>query len=478
MNILGVNLNKRTKMFLISGIAILSSVLLSFTILIPISLNHKRKKSHAATTLSSSTSTQTLSSGEYIVNSNVTITGENTGDNGITIAEGATVTITVNKNCTLTATGKAAGLFIDRSSLLPKFYYYGGGAGIYVPESSTLILKGEGTVIATGGNASNGSKGSDGEDAYSGSWNQYYCGTGGSGGRGGSGAGAGIGGSGGVGGSGGTNAGDSGSNGSSGTTSGKIYILGNLTVNATAGNEGGSGSGGIAGIKKEVTQGDILSHFKEIYYGGGGGGGGGAGAAPTYDIGDGGPGSGGGAAGYDGKRDVSTGSGGKGGRSYNESLNGADGSGGTNGTGGSGGSAGTYSSNSCVYYSSGATINGSYLGTCITSTATFDKPEGVVSIKEGETELTGDALKFEVGNGSAGISLTGFNLVTSISASEDYTNDTLTYTFTDFYNTSHTIVYYIENAYYISDTDIPSSFNADETITPSLDYKTYEFIFE
>lgn len=134
-----------------------------------------------------------------------------------------------------------------------------GGAGgtgakpaIYVPTGATLIITGEGTLIAKGGNAGNGGYGGDAENAHS-SLANHYAGAGGAGGGGGGAAAAAIGGAGGNGGSGGHGgeygdnvafgvigsgvggAGGSATSGVSGTSMGEVWIVGNVTVNATSG---------------------------------------------------------------------------------------------------------------------------------------------------------------------------------------------------------------------------------------------------
>ena len=134
-----------------------------------------------------------------------------------------------------------------------------GGAGgtgakpaIYVPTGAALIITGEGTLIAKGGNAGNGGYGGDAENAHS-SLVNHYAGAGGAGGGGGGGAAAAIGGAGGNGGFGGYGgeygdnvimgvvgsgvggAGGSATSGVSGTSMGEVWIVGNVTVNATSG---------------------------------------------------------------------------------------------------------------------------------------------------------------------------------------------------------------------------------------------------
>ena len=75
----------------------------------------------------------------YRVTSNVTIANSSTGGNGLNIASGATVVINIASGYTLTVKGgNGSGTT-------------GGGAGIYLPSNSTLILTGGGRLSATGG---------------------------------------------------------------------------------------------------------------------------------------------------------------------------------------------------------------------------------------------------------------------------------------------------------------------------------------
>ena len=196
-----------------------------------------------------------------------------------------------------------------------------------LPETATLVITGEGTVNATGGNAGNGGDGADGlvgslqtknNGQYTKGTGKGSSGVGGLGGVGGGGAGAGIGGSGGFGGSGGNggvsrevssyvhyfdfcgngNAGTEGTLGGSGKAMGACYVIGPTIVVACSGNNGISGgSGGVA---------DWIYEAKGYYSvgfatcGGGGGGGGGAGSSPCYAIGGGGASGGGGGGGGSG----------------------------------------------------------------------------------------------------------------------------------------------------------------------------------
>ena len=245
----------------------------------------------------------TLQSGRYYVNDDVMFENGATGS-GLTISSGATVYIYIPKGVTLTAQGG------DASGQT------GAGAGIHLPQSSTLYLLGEGELRAYGGHAADGCNGSQGQGgSWTGSISGNYGGNGGTGGAGGGGAGAGIGtcgANGGNGGSGGrtpvysckTGAGVPGEPGSSGGTAlpmGTLIVakeFGNLhAVGGDAGSYGGSG-----GPKAN----DGFYHQTGTYNysmaGGGGGGGGGFGGG-AKDIGTGGPGGGGGGSGSGGSTD-------------------------------------------------------------------------------------------------------------------------------------------------------------------------------
>lgn len=248
---------------------------------------------------------------------------------GLIVPENGRVIIEICKGYTLTVKGThAAG-------------QYGAGAGISVPSSSTLIITGEGTLIAQGGDAGNGGAGEAGQiggqgktydntnklaegiyEISSGSLSNTSSGAGGNGGYGGGGAGAGIGGAGGAGGAGGTGctdaprikridftprydakSGDNGSPGIAGSSMGKVSILENVTVIATSGKSGTAGKGGISGVS--LIDQVVLNSASAISGGGGGGAGGGAGMS-TNGIGAGGCGAGGGGGGGCGAIDYTT----------------------------------------------------------------------------------------------------------------------------------------------------------------------------
>ncbi|MBQ9652537.1 MAG: hypothetical protein IJV13_10085, partial [Prevotella sp.] len=253
---------------------------------------------------------------------------------GMYVQAGKTVHLYIPAGVTLTAIGADANSEI------------GAGAGILLPQNSTLYIHGEGTLVAKGGNAANGADGGNGtpgelDEESVGTWflgKKIYCGVGGEGGFGGGGAGAGIGTAGGYGGLGGPTigleddarpqsyadweggdlAGVPGQNGSAGSAAaamGTLYIQPTITQQISGGAKGNGGAPGhwgnvsttggeltfegfevqvIAGIPIPIPQFDITDMQAVA---GGGGGGGGAGGGHAENIGTGGSGGGGGASG-------------------------------------------------------------------------------------------------------------------------------------------------------------------------------------
>lgn len=252
------------------------------------------------------------------------------GESAIAVADGASAIINIKSGATLTVSGA------DASGTT------GGAPAIRVPETSTLYIVGDGTLIATGGAAGNGGNGGDGSPGEIDIDN--VKGRGGAGGEGGAGGGGGapaIGGIGGAGGAGGAGADDSGwmtcdvysytfygydaddgSSGANGGGMGAVVILGDLTVQATAGAAATSDGAGGSNGEKATDAGS--GWYYDFTSGGGGGGGGGArGQNAEYGIGAGGAGgAGGGGGGGGGTHGGSSsdltfwGSGGKGGKSY------------------------------------------------------------------------------------------------------------------------------------------------------------------
>ena len=269
----------------------------------------------------------------YYVSEDLTFTNTISGDgqgSGMYVQSGRTVTLYIPAGVTLTVKGA------DASGTT------GAGAGILLPEGSTLNIIGAGTLVATGGNAANGQDGSRGTDGHLldeesvDTWflgKKIYCGYGGAGGYGGGGAGAGIGTAGGQGGAGASapatasesyaewEGGDlPGVVGVAGGEGGTAAAMGTLNIEATITqniNGGTMGTGGAAGWPGNVstTDGEIEFDGDEFENGipiptsditdmqavaGGGGGGGGAGGGSAQAIGTGGAGGGGGASGASG----------------------------------------------------------------------------------------------------------------------------------------------------------------------------------
>ncbi len=225
---------------------------------------------------SGSTSGYTFQNGNtYVVTKSLTFSNSSASSSlgsGMSVPENATVVLYVPKGVTLTAKGA-------------KTY-----AGINVPKTATLVITGEGTVSATGGNAGNGgngSKGGNGSAYINDAWDFGATGgSGGSGGSGGWGAGAGIG-------------------GDNAQTMGTCYVLGTIAVSAQQGNSGTSGTAGgkgtTASVKKLVQVSSTSAYWMYCYGPGGGGGGAGCGgSAPYYAIGGGGSDGNGGGNGYQG----------------------------------------------------------------------------------------------------------------------------------------------------------------------------------
>ena len=270
-----------------------------------------------------STSGYTMTDGNtYVIQNSVSFSNISAGGSGMSVEDGATVVLYVPVGVTLTAIGANGSGRI------------GGGAGIHVPETATLVITGEGAVNATGGNAGDGEDGEDGANGGSikcgygycptgGSYGAYGSGSsggGGSGGCGGGGAGAGVGGFGGCGGNGGAggvarvvkglslrdfskngNSGYSGENGVDGSGMGECYVIGRIRAAVFSGESGKGGNSGKSGdwvyYFYDRSSGNDY-HFATS--GGGGGGGGGAGKSPSCSIGGGGASGGGGGGGGSG----------------------------------------------------------------------------------------------------------------------------------------------------------------------------------
>ena len=281
----------------------------------------------------------------YYVSEDLTFTNTINGPgqgSGMYVQAGRTVNLYIPAGVTLTVKGADAN------------GTKGAGAGILLPEGSTLNVIGNGTLKATGGNAADGEKGGNGTDAIftpdedgdegeADDWawllgSKITAGRGGYGGYGGGGAGAGIGTAGGNGGEGAAmlpseddrvpssrpdweggdlagRAGDPGSAGSAAVaTMGTLNIASTITQQISGGAKGNGGAAGYTG--KGVYNGGNVTMDIEIHtingipipipefdisdlqsIAGGGGGGGGAGGGSAHAIGTGGAGGGGGASG-------------------------------------------------------------------------------------------------------------------------------------------------------------------------------------
>ncbi len=270
----------------------------------------------------------------YYVTEDLTFTNTLSGDgqgSGMYVQAGRTVTLYIPAGVTLTAIGA------DAQGTT------GAGAGILLPEGSTLNIVGAGKLVAKGGNAANGAAGENGRPAFvdGDSWeafflgDQNYPGVGGWGGHGGGGAGAGIGTAGGNGGAGGTQIADNdenrphggddedvpgvpgnpGADGTTATAMGTINFQSTITTDISGGAAGVGGAPGMPG-NGDSHGGDLVIEDIEIEYvmgipipvpqmditnmvaaAGGGGGGGGAGGGSAEAIGTGGAGGGGGGSG-------------------------------------------------------------------------------------------------------------------------------------------------------------------------------------
>ena len=296
---------------------------------------------------------------------------------GLIIPENATVTIFIPQGVTLSVRG-ANGSGAN-----------GGGAGILLPVTSTLIIRGGGTLNATGGSGNNAGVGIEGGHiSYDGAYD------GGPGGTGASGPGAGIGGNGGNRGnpgSGGypsasptqTRNGFAGGTGHNGFSMGTLYILDNVTVTGTPGNAGASAAGSVGVGTAPVSRGGNgggggASSAASGIGGGAGGGGGGGGGGMTLDNpwaygGGGGGGAGNGTGGRRGDRVTTAGT--LGGNATATTAGSAGvGQGNGAGNGGSGGLQGLRGGNGSVFRASGATVTGAAAGSTLLAafTVTYD----------------------------------------------------------------------------------------------------------
>lgn len=244
----------------------------------------------------------------YMEGASLEIQSTERGQSGLRVAENAIVFIYVGNDQHLVVRGG------DAEGTSPA------GAGIEVPESSTLYLLGTGWVECYGGKSGEGVAGLAGEkgvvnDGSLFSTKHYHSGRGGNGGNGGGGAGAGIGGRGGQGGRGGVggesveleqsgtnkkegNAGGVGGNSESGANCGKVYVVGNITVNAFSGERHTRQHVPAFGPSSVNQRGYLFTNT--FVAGSGGAGGAGNNGLAAMKIGGGGPGAAGAGAGASG----------------------------------------------------------------------------------------------------------------------------------------------------------------------------------
>lgn len=250
------------------------------------------------TRLSSSSVGITLTSGTYYVDSNVTITSQQ--GPAIDIADGAEVILYIDKGKTLKCVGGDGYCTVAKVAGEYKATMVEAGAGIHIPQQASLILMGEGSVNAEGGD---GYANTSGHDAISGS---YYrtsnaatswvkSGRGGTGGTGSGSPAAGIGAN-------GTNGRDGevseavmmygyyddktmdGQDGKSsvgyaGESMGSLYVWDSVKVSASAGStknanvSGGKAASAVASPYKKYSGGEYNIRLVAAISGGGGGGG-------------------------------------------------------------------------------------------------------------------------------------------------------------------------------------------------------------
>lgn len=273
----------------------------------------------------------------------------------IRIDDNVTAVIRLKKGQKLTVTGAHA---CTREGT--PTYFTPATPGIEICPKGTLIVLGEGEVVAIGGRAADGLLGETGGSAVA-ERGRYFRGYGGAGGAGGGGSAPGIGGRGGIGGKGGerlampgfeghydedhkivgTNGHDGGS-GENGHDMGRLIVLGGVKIKAQQGEQGitpllYAPRGTVDFFRCRGSKGGmgLLSNLTKVGYGGGGGNGA-AGEAAQYAIGGGAPGGagagsggGGGIHGEDSSSDCKyyTGQGGRGGDSNVPELAGRHGGG-------------------------------------------------------------------------------------------------------------------------------------------------------
>ena len=149
----------------LTGIVV--SILCICLMLTGISITALAAEKRPGTRLSSSSVGITLTSGTYYVDRNVTITSKE--GPAIDIADGADVILYVDKGYTLKCVGGNGYCTVAKVAGDYKATMVQAGAGIHIPKKSSLIIMGDGSVNAEGGD---GYANTSGHDAEKGSYHQ------------------------------------------------------------------------------------------------------------------------------------------------------------------------------------------------------------------------------------------------------------------------------------------------------------------
>lgn len=291
------------------------------------------------------------------------------GASPLTIDSGNTAVIELRNGQVLEVFGSNAFIQTDVPAKC-----YAAYPGIRIAAGATLVVFGNGEVIAHGGQAAAGTFGQNGTSGQV-NYSIFAGGNGGAGGHGGNGSAPGIGGHAGSGGDGGAmmkafsgplrgNHSNDGQDGTSGEDMGTLMLIGNIHVHSEAGR-------GTPFVQYFATRGANCYFYDHGYFFsagfGGGGGNGGAADAARYDIGGGAPGAGGGGSGACGgvvsgdeeHIPVYTGAGGRGGDSFDPELSGCHGEGEPDCIGGLGGHPGAYGANGAILMTDNVVLNAS-----------------------------------------------------------------------------------------------------------------------
>lgn len=264
--------------------------------------------------------TYLMRSNTYIVKDNLTYNMQAKGYTGsaLKVADNTTSKLIIPEGVTFTLWGSNAA---EGKPAYP---------AIELPESSTLIIEGDGRLIVHGGSGLNKTNGASGENGYHdhGVWDvTFRSGFGGKGGRGSYGNAAGIGTPGGIGGAGGnapaghyddhtlqidkadnpSYKGGDGGDGRSSADMGRLYVLGNVQIESYIGGLAYPAGSYVEEVSAKAgsnwTEGSWIVDYSSVA-GGGGGGNGGTCCSINYAICAGAPGAGGGGAGGSGGVDT------------------------------------------------------------------------------------------------------------------------------------------------------------------------------